>query len=84
MKLLFLCYVFGGGNLFSIKKRKRYNTKFSLFISKPAELLKEYVNVFIKGQILVGLDTNIRRNENFCENNLESEITQNQTTKKKT
>lgn len=46
-------------------------------------MCNRYVNIFIKGKILVGLD-NIRRNKNFCDNNLESEITQNQTTKEKT
>lgn len=29
------------------------------------------MNIFIKGQILVGLD-DIRRNENFCDDNLET------------
>lgn len=70
------------GNLVQCKKEKDIILNF-LLLSEPAELWIQYVNIFVRGQILVGLD-NIRRNDNFCENNLESEITQNQTTKKKT
>jgi len=40
-------------------------------MSKLDELGKRYVNVFVKGQLLVSLD-NTRRNENFCNNNIET------------